>query len=82
MKYIPNTKEDIAKMLEEMGISSFEDLVEEIIPKNLRLKEPLSVGAPESEIDLILETDKIKNKIKPLICFNGGGVYDHHVYCF
>ena len=79
MKYIPNTKQDFEEMLKEIGASSFEDFLSEIIPNNLRPKEDLNIGPSLSELDLILNTDRMKLSNKTLINFNGGGVYDHYV---
>ena len=66
-------------MLKSIGVSSFEDLLKAIVPDKLRLKKKLNIGNPTSEFDLILDTNNIKNKNKTLICYNGGGVYDHYI---
>ena len=79
MKYIQNTNSDIQKMLESIGVSSFEDLLKLIIPEELRLKDRLDIGESKSEFDLILDTDNIKHKNKVLTCYDGGGVYDHYI---
>ena len=79
MKYIPNTKEDLEKMLKDIGEKSFESFLSKIIPKDLQFKEGLRIGSPLSEFDLMLDIDRIKKLNKDLITFNGGGVYDHYV---
>ena len=79
MKYIPNTKEDISQMLKEIGSSSFEELLSQIVPENLRFQGSLNIGDSLSELDLLADIEKIKNANKMLINFNGGGVYDHYV---
>ena len=79
MKYIQNTDSDIQKMLDSIGVSSFEDLLNLIVPEKLRLKDKLNIGEPKSELDLIIDTDNIKRKNKALTCYDGGGVYDHYI---
>ena len=79
MKNIQNTNNDIQKMLKSMDVSSFEELLKLIVPDKLRLKDSLNIGEPKSELDLILDTDAIKNKNKALTCYDGGGVYDHYI---
>ena len=78
MKYIQNTESDIKKMLEIIGVEKFDDLLS-MIPDKLILKDQIDIGEPLSEIELISDTESFKNKNKKMICFNGGGVYDHHI---
>ena len=51
MRYIPTTKEQKKEMLKEIGVSSFEELIENI-PQSLRLKEKLSIPEAMSESEL------------------------------
>ncbi|MEW5994800.1 MAG: glycine dehydrogenase, partial [Candidatus Zixiibacteriota bacterium] len=76
--YLPNTDDDRRAMLERIGVSSFEDLLEEI-PKDLRLKRPLDIPAL-SEMELLREIEQLSHDSREgLVCFAGGGVYDHFV---
>ena len=81
MRYIPTTEEQKKEMLKEIGVSSFEDLIESI-PQNLRLKDKLNIPEAISESEL---EDKIYrlakknadfNSMKPLI---GAGSYRHFI---
>ncbi len=81
MRYIPTTKEQKKEMLKEIGVSSFEDLIESV-PQSLRLKDRLNIPEAMSESEL---EDKIyhiaeKNSnfflMKPLI---GAGSYRHFI---
>ncbi len=76
MKYIQNTNKDIEKMLKEIGVKSFEELIDSI-PMQIRFKDTLSIGEALSEYELQLETSKMKNN--NLTCFMGNGIYDHYV---
>ena len=81
MRYIPATKEQKKEMLKEIGVSSFEDLIENI-PQKLRLKEKLSIPEAMSESELEDKIYRIAKKnanfysIKPLI---GAGSYRHFI---
>ena len=81
MRYIPFTREIEQKMLNEIGVSSIEDLLD-IIPESLRIKTDLDLPKGASEIDLIYEFNDIAKSVNPSknnICFSGAGAYDHFV---
>lgn len=80
MDYIPNTARDKELMLKEMGISSFEALLEDI-PKMLR-KFSLSLpeGLSEPQVLKALKNLSEKNSnIDKYISFLGAGAYEHLV---
>ena len=79
MKYIPNTENDLKDMLKTIGEESISKLISKIIPEDLRPKKNLNIGDPLSEFDLLLNIEDLKRNNKNLICFNGGGVYDHYI---
>ncbi len=81
MPYISNTERDRQIILKEIGAKSFDELIA-AIPEKLRLKEPLNLDEPLSELEI---TNKIKAKTCQNICagsansFLGAGVYDHFI---
>lgn len=81
MRYIPSTEEQKKEMLKEIGVSSFEDLIE-AIPAGFRFKGRLNVPEAISEAELEEKIYQIAKKnsdfflMKPLI---GAGAYRHHV---
>ena len=81
MRYIPSTEEQKKEMLKEIGVSSFEDLIE-AIPAGFRFKGSLNVPEAISEAELEEKIYQIAKKnsdfflMKPLI---GAGAYRHHV---
>ncbi len=81
MRYIPNTEEQKEEMLKDIGVSSFEDLIQ-VIPADVRLKGKLNVPEAMSEADVAEKIYHIAKKnsdfflMKPLI---GAGAYRHHV---
>ena len=79
MAYIPNTDDDRRKMLDKVGVKNFDDLLAPV-PENVRLKKPLDMPGPVSEMELLREIDQISRKnTTGLISFAGGGVYDHFI---
>ncbi len=81
MRYIPTTEEQKEEMLKEIGISSFEDLIESV-PQSLRLKDKLNIPEAISEGELEEKIYHIAQKnsnfflMKPLV---GAGAYRHYI---
>ncbi|MEW6734433.1 MAG: aminomethyl-transferring glycine dehydrogenase subunit GcvPA [Acidobacteriota bacterium] len=79
MRYIPNSSEERAKMLAEMGVASIEEFFTSI-PEHLRLKQPLQLPAAYSEQDLIRFFKSLAARNADpnrTASFLGAGVYDH-----
>jgi len=81
--YIPNSEEKVkAQMLKYLGISSIEELYEDI-PENLRLKRALNVPKPllsEYALRRYIEQTLSKNKTcNEYLSFLGAGCYQHYV---
>ncbi|HEV2660225.1 MAG TPA: glycine dehydrogenase, partial [Ktedonobacteraceae bacterium] len=51
MTYVPNTRDEQQAMLEHLGLSSTEDLLE-TVPEDVRLRRPLDLPPALSEPDL------------------------------
>ena len=68
-------------MLAAIGVDSIDDLFEPV-PPGVKLDRPLEVPASLSEPELLRHLTGLSRKSKgasDLICFAGGGAYDHHV---
>ena len=79
--YIPNTKDDQKKMLEEIGVESINDLFESI-PPHLRLKTEVNLPSSLSEMELIGRLRGLSKKnvsLDEYISFLGAGSYDHFI---
>jgi glycine dehydrogenase subunit 1 len=77
--YVPHTEADIAAMLDDIGLSSLDQLWE-AIPEALRLAAgDLQVRPGLSEPDTLYEVEALANANESLLCFAGGGAYDHEV---
>ncbi|MEX2588540.1 MAG: aminomethyl-transferring glycine dehydrogenase subunit GcvPA [Actinomycetota bacterium] len=81
MDYTPHTEADVAQMLEVIGVDRVEDLFEPI-PEDLRLNRKLELPEPlsESEVHGLLSSVAADNlAADSLVCFAGGGAYDHYI---
>ena len=79
MPYIPNTDDDRRKMLDKIGVASFDELLAPI-PERLQLKNLLELPEPLSELELLDQLKALSRKNKSeMAVFAGGGVYDHFI---
>ncbi|HYH66624.1 MAG TPA: aminomethyl-transferring glycine dehydrogenase subunit GcvPA [Urbifossiella sp.] len=81
MPYLLNTDADRAAMLAKIGATSVDDLFAPI-PPELRLARPLDIPAALAEQELTAHIQALAAKNRPageLVCFLGGGAYDHFV---
>jgi glycine dehydrogenase subunit 1 len=81
MPFFPNTDEDRREMLKEIGVNSFDDLLANI-PPSIRLREPLALPRPLSEMEVLSELQDLASKNRggeDTVSFLGGGAYDHFI---
>jgi glycine dehydrogenase subunit 1 len=78
MSYVPHSQADVREMLKTIGIASPDELFA-AIPAALKLKRPLAIPEAMSEWDTVRAVSAIAGEDPPLICFAGGGLYDHWV---
>jgi len=79
MPYIPNSDEDRAAMLAEVGLDSLNELFSPI-PENLRVEGLLDIDPGLTELDLRQHCAELASWNRPAStrpCFLGGGTYDH-----
>jgi glycine dehydrogenase subunit 1 len=78
--FLPHTDADVRAMLETIGVGSLEELFEPI-PTGVRLPGTLDVPAALSEVELIDHLAELAGAARAaddLVCFAGGGMYDHY----
>ena len=63
-------------MLEKVGFTQMEELVDAAVPKVIRLKEPLKLDAPLSESEALAKLKNIMSKNQVLKSFIGVGYYE------
>lgn len=78
MPFIPHTEEDIIAMLDTIGVSSVDQLFDEI-PADLRCQELQQIpdGMSEQAISRLM-MQRAEQDGRPL-CFIGAGAYEHHI---
>jgi glycine dehydrogenase subunit 1 len=81
VRFAPHTEDDISEMLATLGLSSVDDLFADI-PRDVRLDRPLDIPAGVSEMELIADMRALASRnlsTDQLVCFAGGGAYDHYI---
>jgi glycine dehydrogenase subunit 1 len=81
MDFLPHTSDDVAEMLEAIGLPEVDALFDPI-PGSVRLQRRLDVPPSLSEPELLRHMRELASRSKgagELACFAGGGAYDHHV---
>ena len=83
--FVPHTQEDIAQMLGFLGLESTDELFR-AVPAAIRLAGGLDLAPGLSEADVSVELATIGQRNlatgiagSGLVCFAGGGAYDHEV---
>ena len=81
MPFISNTDEQRKEMLEAIGVSKFEDLLQSI-PKKFRTNEKFDLEKAYSELEIIRKINRLAAKnisSNEANSFLGGGIYDHFI---
>jgi glycine dehydrogenase subunit 1 len=78
MPYIPHTEEERKEMLASIGVKSLDALFADIPPSLAPKSFDLPKGESEFEVRRRLQKLASKNATE-LVCFVGGGFYDHYV---
>jgi glycine dehydrogenase subunit 1 len=81
MGFAPHTDEDVRAMLDAIGLTGVDDLFEQI-PASVRLTRPLDLPAGVSEMEIVADLGALSARNRhadDLVCFAGGGAYDHYV---
>jgi glycine dehydrogenase subunit 1 len=81
MRFAPHTDDDVREMLAACGLSSLDDLYAHL-PPGVRLDRDLDLPEGLSEMELVGELRRLGERNRhadDLVCFAGGGAYDHYV---
>ena len=81
MRFAPHTDDEVREMLAACGLDSLDDLFAHV-PEELRVDGELDLPEGISEMELIGELRRLAGRNRhadDLICFAGGGAYDHYV---
>ena len=82
MHYLPLTQQDEKDILDRLNVSSFSELLDQIIPKDLQFHGQCGLPDAVSEYDIrrIMKQLAAQNKSSDdCISFLGAGIYDHYI---
>ncbi len=80
-RYLPMTEQDKKAMLETIGVSTIDELFDDI-PEKVRFQGQYNIKPAKSETALMKELFKLASKnadLKENVSFLGAGVYDHYI---
>lgn len=80
MRYIPNSPDERADMLKQIGVATTDSLFDSI-PEKLRLRDHLNVPAAMSELELLKQFEEMgaRNQAAQRTSFLGAGAYSHYI---
>ncbi len=81
MRFAPHTDDDVREMLRAVGLSSLDDLFDQI-PTSVRVERPLDIVEGVSEMEILADLRGLAaadRHADEMVCFAGAGAYDHYV---
>lgn len=75
-RHVGSSDAELAEMLSTIGCTSLDDLVKQTVPEAIRLEQPLELGPPRGEYELLQELRRIAQRNKTLRSLLGMGYYD------
>jgi glycine dehydrogenase subunit 1 len=80
--YVPHTDEEVASMLAFLGLASLDELFD-AVPAAMRLQRSLELADGVGEPDILAHMESLADanraRADRLVCFAGGGAYDHEI---
>jgi len=74
-RHIGPSPSEMGEMLEALGVSSLDELIDQTVPENIRQKEPLDFGKPMSERELLWHMREVATKNQVLTSLIGQGYH-------
>ncbi len=75
-RHIGPRESDIKEMLKVLNVNSVSELIDQVVPENIRLKEKMPIGKPLTERQYYRRILNIANKNKVFNTYIGMGYYD------
>jgi glycine dehydrogenase len=72
------SNEDLATMLATVNASSLDELIDQTVPAQIRLSQPLDLPAPLTEVEMLAELKSIAAMNQSAKTYIGMGYYDTH----
>jgi glycine dehydrogenase len=77
-RHIGLSKDEVKELVKETGYSTLDDLIDNTVPKNIRLNKRLNLPAPLTEDQYLAYLKKLASKNKIYKSYIGMGYYDTH----
>jgi len=74
-RHIGPSADELNQMAIECGAKSVDDLIDQTVPKNIRLQKPLNIGEPLSEYEYLKKLKQLASKNKIYKTYIGMGYY-------
>jgi glycine dehydrogenase len=74
-RHIAPNEQDIQAMLKKLGVTSMDELIEQTVPANIRLKAPMDLPAAKSEFEYLNDLRITASKNKVFKSYIGQGYY-------
>jgi glycine cleavage system P protein (glycine dehydrogenase) subunit 1 len=81
VRFAPHTDAEVREMLAAIGLSSLDELFDQI-PEDVRLHGGLNLPDGVSEMEIVDDMQALASRnrhLEELVCFAGGGAYDHYI---
>jgi glycine dehydrogenase len=66
---------DVERMLDAIGVASIDELIDETVPDSIRLRQPLDLPPPASEVEVLSELAGLVAGQRPMTSLIGMGYY-------
>lgn len=74
-RHIAPNQKDTQAMLKTVGVSSIDELIDQTVPQNIRLKKPMDLPAAKSEFEYLNNLKQVASKNKVFKSYIGQGYY-------
>ena len=78
-RHVGISAEDIPSMLQAIGVKSVDELIDQTIPSDIRLKEPLNLPEPMTEREFAEHISELASKNEVFTSYIGMGHFLHSV---
>ena len=75
-RHVGITAEDLPDMLKTVGVNTLDELIDQTIPVNIRLKQPLNLPEPMTEREFAEHINELASKNEVFTSYIGMGWYD------
>ena len=78
-RHIGPSPAQVSDMLSALEVSSVQELIDQTVPANIRLEQPLSIGESRTEVETLSYLKSVASKNKVFKSYIGQGYHPTHV---